>query len=594
MKILFLIPSKLDGPSARYVIDLSYSLNKHNISTVISSEDEKQNVERENCNAIQNIKMPNLGDFDSFENYLAKIRKINIDVVFAIGSRVKIDIIALSLKKYGVSYIKQFEDDEETIFLNCNKNTKKKDYSDLLHKGFNDNLNEIDFKSLHKREFKVIDPYVKGLTLSALDGYSKIWGDLCFDEEEYLKTLKFLSLPPVCSQAEIQALQRQVSHYSSASSPPTYFIGGSIYSKEDSDIFISAWKDFKKIAFDAKLIISYSRTARKLIEHLVAEYDGRDDISVLDLPSDIEYRKVFSMSEYILSIGGGQFDEKRLPSRLVKSLHLGKKILTPCVGFGKALIHKENAFVCMANTKDDWLKTLHESYEEKSRDFIGKNASNFAIENFDVIKVAYNTKKFLFETTNKKTPNSIMTANFNDIDIENCLMADVIGLSNMVDKGKSRPAIKRVKYRLIHVGNCLFLQTLERPDYNFQVECSAAALINKSALNDTGFKYLQKHGGCDLFDLRINPSLSGKEVVDFLQKLKGKFLNLSVNARSALLDKLILSFRLYKLMNELVTKLDIKIIFFHADMQLIESLASSLFNKYNSYNITDSLQHAIF
>jgi hypothetical protein len=596
MNILFLIPSKLDGPSARYIMDLADSLNDINVATFISSENDDGTIKRKKDNKIINIRMPIIGDIESFDVYLAKIETFNIDIVFAVGSRIKIDIIGLYLKKAGVTYIKQFEDDEKTIFLNCNKDSKSEEYSSLLEAGCITNLNEVDMNSLHKTKFKIIDPYIKGLTLSLLDGYAKIWGDLIFDEEKHLDHLSFFSLPPVCSKEEIEVLNQKVNHKNLDTTSATYFIGGSIYSQKDAEIFISAWKEFKIHATDAKLLISHSRTSKVVINNLIATYDGSYDINIQDLPSDEEYLNVLSSAPFVLSIGGGEFDERRLPSRLVKSMFLGKTILVPSVGFGRALTNKKNAFVCPSNTKSAWLDTLKASYKERINNSVSRNASHFAKTNFDINHVANGFKTFSLEMLRKNL--SMITVNsspFIKVSLDNCLMADLITLNNTDDKGKSRPAIKRVRYRFIQAGDSLFLQTLDRADYNFQVECSAQALVSDSSgISDSSFNFLKRHGPCELFNMSFNPTVSGKELVWLIKSFRGKFLHLSTNARSAMLDKCILSFRLYKLLNDIVRRLGIKYVFFHADMQPVEAIVSSCINTLNPEIKTITLQHALF
>jgi hypothetical protein len=589
MKVLFLVPSKLDGPSARYVIALSCELLKLNLEVFISSENEDSEI-KDRC--LKNIKMPDIGNIASFDNYVKKIKKLNINVVFSIGSRVKIDLIGLYLKKLGVLYVKQFEDDEETIFLNCNKNSRIEEYQSLLKQGFNAKFDEIDLSLLHKTKFKVIDPYIKGITLSLLNGYTKIWGGLSFDEEIFLRKVKYLSLPPVCANEEIEALKNKVNLDITEDTLYTYFIGGSIYSKQDIDIFISAWSEFKKIVTKAKLIISHSRTSKILIDYLIENYQNKDGINIIDLPSDNDYLEVLSASMFVLSIGGGQFDEKRLPSRLVKSMFLGKNIITPSAGFGKALTNKLNGFVCATNTKEEWLSTLLAADQERNSTLITNNAATFAKNNFDINNIANEFRKFINEIQDK-----VSSFNFDKIPIEYCMMADAINLNNMPDKGKSRPAIKRIKFRLIHVGESLFVQTLERADYNFQVECSAKALVHDSAIigiKDTGFNFLRRFGDYEFFGIDCNPSISGKEITELLVAFRGKLPHLSPNGRSSIFDKVVLGFRLFKLITHLMEKLGIKFVFFHADMQPIEALVSFLINNFNPNTNTITLQHALF
>lgn len=579
MKVLFLIPSKLDGPSARYIIDLSIALKKNDIYSIISSESEACDTIKEED--LVNIKMPSMDDLDGFREYLDIIDSFKVDLVFSIGSRIKIDIILLYLKRMGLRCFKQFEDDEETIFLNCNKGSSKELYNNLLQKGKRECVENIVLTDVIDTKFNVIDPYIKGLTLSILDGYTKIWGGLTFDEEQYLCNLSFLSLPPVCSQYEIEQLKLEIKNVNNYED--IYFIGGSIYSKHDVDVFLSAWVEFKKIASNAKLYISYSRTAKNIISYLIEEYDGKYDINVIDLPSDEDYLDLLSKSKFILSIGGGKFDEKRLPSRLVKSLFLGKNVILPSVGFGCSLENKYNAFVCEFNDKNSWLSILTSSFEEKDNLNVGSNASRFAKENFDIDIVAKNFKRFISsesEILNRKS-------------IENCMMADYIGIKNTDDKEINRQPIKRIKFRFVISNNKLFIQTLDRDDYSFQVDCSASALTNNEVI-DTGFLFLYRFERDSFLDTIENIPLSGSELTAILKSFRFSFLDIPHKGRSAIFDKLVLAHMLYKVVTRAIAKFNIDLVFFHADMQPVEAVVSSLINQ-SSLNVkTVSLQHALF
>ncbi|MDN2661259.1 hypothetical protein OW491_15715 [Neptunomonas sp. CHC150] len=590
MNIMFLIPSKLDGPSARYILDLIDSLNNVGVDSIVSSEDDEGYVNREFGESVFNLKMPSLNDLDGFHSYLHDVKQRNIDFVFSVGSRIKIDLISLHLKRSGVGYIKQFEDDEETIFLNCNKGAHSEEYTSLLEAGVNVDFHNLDINELHNTKYKVVDPYIKGVTLSLLNGYTKIWGGLSYIEENYLTKLNFISLPPICSKPEIDRLLKSVNESKNNNCFLNYFIGGSIYSKEDADIFLSAWKEFKNISDDCRLTISFSRTSKNLIEYLLKNYNGKNGVSVIDLPTDVEYLNVLSNSQYVLSIGGGKFDERRLPSRLVKSMFLGKTILLPSVGFGTALENNKNAFVCANNTKKDWLDTLIASYKDREDNLVGRKASNFAFNNFDVMQVTGNFIKLL-ENINYKN----ITSNTAEIPLEHCMMADFISLTNASDNAADRPPIQRIKYRFVHVGTSLFIQTIDRYDYNWQVDCAVSALANGSEeIQDTGFKYLKRYEEVKIFNESFNSLVGAHEILMLLKIFRDKFVDFNDNARSLLFDKLLLSYRLYKVVDFIVEKYQLKNVFFHADMQSTEALISSFLHSRNKEVKTISLQHAIF
>ncbi|MDO6559657.1 hypothetical protein [Paraglaciecola chathamensis] len=597
MRILFLVPSKLDGPSARYVIDLSKELYNLGVFVIISSESENSVLggELKGLN-ILNIKMPNLDNKVKIDEYFERIIFYNIDLVYAIGSRVKIDILALHFKKMGLLYFKQLEDDEQTIFLNCNKNTTPEIYEKQLEKGYIDGIKNIELSSYNGADYKVVDPYLKGLSLSILDGYSKIWGGLFFDEEKYLLHLSSFTLPPVSSKRNIEDLTCHLTKKVERINEIQYFIGGSIYSIDDAIIFISAWILFKISAPDAKLKISRSRSSKKLIEYIIKNYDGQYDIEVLDLPDDSEYQNVLLNSQFVVSVGGGEFDEKRLPSRLVKAMYLGKTILAPSVGFGKALTSGVNAVTCSKNTSDAWLEALNLSYNKLKCKTINSHAISFANSNFNVDKIASDFKQFVASSSTREKPHDPNSFD-KSFQVEHLMKADAINISLNSSFLKQRKALKTIKFRLVHVGNALFIQTLERADYQYQVDSSVESLLDidrSSGFSDSGFKSLSRLGEIGLFNRRYNKLVSNSDMNVIFNIFRGNFKDFSPSQRSYLFDKFVLSYRLFIIIIDLVRRLDLSMIFFHADMQPVEAIISSLLNKLEKNVSTISLQHALF
>ncbi|MFC3285768.1 hypothetical protein [Litchfieldella rifensis] len=598
MKILFLVPSKLDGPSARYVIDLSLELIKSNLDVLISSESESCVIHRNKNKCVNNIKLPNIENFSYFNSYISSIIKEKIHVVISIGSRVKIDLISLHLKKSGVFYIKQFEDDEETIFVNCNPKENSGRYQELIKESVKENISNVDLEGLHKSNYRIIDPYLKGLTLSALDGYAKIWGGLKYDEEGYIKNKRWFQLPPVCSESQIYNLEKIIC-CNEEDDNVHYFLAGSIYSVEDAEIFLKAWMRFKANENKAVLNISKSRTSKKVLDVIDKKYQGRLNIKLLDLKDDNDYQLILAKATYVVSIGGGQFDEKRLPSRLVKAMFLKKIIITPSAGFGNSLSDEINSIICYKNTTLDWCDALERSFLKKSDNSIKQEAYKFAQKHFNIKKVSKELVKYIAFSVNKE--NLATDSRFRDAkrlksirnDVENNLMADHFSIL----KNLRPQPIKRIKFRLIFSGDCLFVQTLDRADYSYQVECSAESLIRKnqkSSFLDSGFIYLHNHGECNVFGYKIKHNLSKEDFFILVNLVKGKFSYLAPSQRSRLFDKLKLTYRLYLVAHQLIQNLKISNIIFHADMQSTEAILSSLINELEKDVSTISLQHALF
>lgn len=557
-------------------------------SITLSSEEDDISLDNGKGKTLSNYKMPDINNVENFQSYIETMKSLNIDVVVAIGSRIKIDLIGLYLKKTGLTYIKQFEDDEETIFYNCNPNINEKPYTTFLKDGYSEILDFVDLKRLHTSKYRIIDPYLKGLTLSIIDGYTKIWGGLVYDEEKYLQDKKFFSLPPVCSSDLIFNLQQQ---NNMTVNEDQFFVAGSIYSKEDAEIFLEAWGLFHQNAKNALLKISKSRTSKKVLEFIEQDYHGKNGIELLDLPNDEDYQKVLMSSNFIVSVGGGEFDEKRLPSRLIKAMFLGKVVVLPSVGFGGDLMHRDNAMVCEENSKTSWHKTLVESYEERYNRGINQKAIAFASENFDVQKVAYNFSTFI-STVKKETTKSVKTDTL--VDIQKCMMADYLTMLNN-NKLKSNPGkISRIKFRIVISGDCLFLQTLDRKDYSYQVDSSANSIKSNNKIKDSGFRFLLKNDPIKLHGQQFDNSITKSELAYLYQCFRPNYLDLNAEQRSRLFDKFLLSFKLFKIVNKLSIYFKTPIIIFHADMQSVEAIVSNLFNIFTTKRSTASLQHAIY
>ena len=136
-------------------------------------------------------------------------------------------------------------------------------------------------------------------------------------------------------------------------------------------------------------MIYFSKFLRVRFEFCSVNY-----FKILDLPTDEMYLDVLLSAKYVVSIGGGEFDKKRLPSRLVKSMQLGKVVIAPVVGFGKSLMDTNAGHVCFYNDAGEWLETLKNTQSSIGID-IENNAKSFAASNFDIENIAESFSTFL-------------------------------------------------------------------------------------------------------------------------------------------------------------------------------------------------------
>ncbi|MGM0855824.1 MAG: hypothetical protein ACQEW0_01915 [Pseudomonadota bacterium] len=586
--LLFLVPSKLDGPSARYVMDLSRQLINFDNQVIISSESEDSIIELTPEAAIRNVMLPKVTSKESLNEYFSSFSELHIDFVFCIGSRINTDIVSLHFKRLGVGLVKQFEDDEKTIFNNCNPNVLGDSYDDLIAKGVNSKSSLVDISNLKTSNFKVIDPFFKGMTLRVADGYCKIWKGLQYDEERYLEGKKSFSLPPVCSPNLIEELKASANK---AYDEELFFVAGTIYSVDDARFFLEAWKSFQSENISAKLIISRSRTSPKVIEVIEKEYNGNSNISLRSLPTDKDYQEVLMCSSFVVSVGGGEFDRKRLPSRLVKSMFLGKIILVPEVGFGKSLTDMENAIICSENSSSMWHKTLKKAYSNRKNTHLRRLSQDFAKANFDAINVAENLLGYLRDLERSSDCERY-------IDAEHCLKVDYLSLLNNESVLNASPKVKNIRFRLVAVSGFLIIQTLNRPDYSYQVDVTAQGIANAtnghSKILDSGFVDVGIASEINILGSNILSALTLNELRYLFKSFRTTYTSCSIKKRSRLFSKALISFRLFKLMRTLVSKFQIKNIIFHADMQSTEALISSWFGLFHPEIITYTMQHAMF
>lgn len=583
MKILFLIPSKLDGPSARYITEIAHELENYNYHAEIASLDSISS-KKVNNTEIKNHFIQN--DRTKLEDLISNLIKINFDIVFTVGSRYLIDLISIKLKLSGSVLIKQFEDDEQTIFENCNKNHNRKTYQSELLKGYNEDITTFDF--FNYKPYNVVDPTLKGMTLALLDGYTKIWGELNFDEETLLRNLDYLSLPPVTSDNKINEIKSLQSNKDNDFK--VYFIGGSIYSKHDAEVFLKSWSKFNKRHVKTKLYISRSRTSKVVLDYIENEYQYKYGIELIDLPDDDSYSKVLLSSDYVVSIGGGEFDKRRLPSRLVKSMMIGKVIIAPLVGFGRSIEKEKSGFVCKSNSEIQWLKTLEESYNGKNKE-IKNNSITFAKKYFSIQKVTSDLDAY-FKVIKSKNKTKI----FKDIEIEHLLLADYMSLINARNPFNKINTCKRLKFSATVVDENIIIQTLDREDYRDQVNQFIKSIRkeNEPILESNKIEFVDKYNPVKIGSKKTNPSIAFSFTNKILKEFFGKFKDINKYQRSFLVDKISIILRIFESLEGYIKENNIKNVIFHADMQSTEALLCELINK-NIYSIeTYTLQHALY
>lgn len=591
--ILFLIPSRLDGPSARYIKDLAKELYSFNFIPYLASMEKVSSVNLEGIE-IKNFLISGTESKASFLSMLSELESNKFDYVFSVGSRVAIDLIAIRLKETGSKLLKQFEDDEETIFLNCNKGKSKKDYRRKLVDGFNSKLSFFEIFENYK-PVKVVDPYLKGYTLSKLDGYTKIWGALSFDEENLMKGLKNFSLPPVVSKSKIQELAGKKS--SITPSDNRYFLGGSIYSLVDAEIFLNAWCEYSHINGSAELIISRSRTSPVVLNYIEERIENLSNVQLVDLPTDEMYLDVLLSAKYVVSIGGGEFDKKRLPSRLVKSMQLGKVVIAPVVGFGKSLMDANAGHVCFYNDAGEWFKTLQNTQSSIGIDIENK-AKSFAASNFDIENIAESFSTFLLSAENGVTSSTQLKnrAPSYTFDAAHCFKADSMSFAGTSTPFTRYTSCKRVRIRLFLRGKNLLVQSLNREDYNYQVEQFLLAIGSEHENENINAEdlFVDRYSPIKIGEFEITAPPYFKFISLALERALSEFQQLNTFQRSFVLEKITIIFRVFYAINTLIEKDLVERVFFHADMQSTEAMLCDLINK-NTFGIdTFTLQHALY
>ena len=591
--ILFLIPSKLDGPSARYIKDLAKELYSFNFIPYLASLEKVSSVSLEGIE-IKNFFVSGVESKAKFISILSELESNKFDYVFSVGSRVAIDLIAIRLQENGSKLIKQFEDDEETIFLNCNKGKSKKDYRRKLVDGFNSKLSFSEIFENYK-PLKVVDPYLKGYTLSKLNGYTKIWGALSFDEENLMKGLKNFSLPPVVAKSKIQELADKKS--SITPSDNRYFLGGSIYSLVDAEIFLNAWCEYSNINRSAELIISRSRTSPVVLNYIEGEIENLSNVQLVDLPTDEMYLDVLLSAKYVVSIGGGEFDKKRLPSRLVKSMQLGKVVIAPVVGFGKSLMDTNAGHVCFYNDAGEWLETLKNTQSSIGID-IENNAKSFAASNFDIENIAESFSTFLSSLENGVTSSTqLKNRAYNyTFDAAHCFKADSMSFAGTSTPFTRYTPCKRIKIRLFLEDKNLLVQSLNREDYNYQVEQFLSAIGREHEQKNQNAKelFVDRYSPIKIGEFEITAPPYFKFISLALEHSLSEFRQLNTYQRSFILEKITIIFRAFYAINTLIEQNLVERVFFHADMQSTEAMLCDLINK-NTFGIdTFTLQHALY
>lgn len=409
-KIVFLVPSSLNGASALYCIEICKNLAKDfGISTLVVSESNIKIPDGDKFASIGEeilhltLKSNSLVDLASVSSDIASYRP---DIVLALGSRFKTDAISMICNLCFRLHIgKQFEDDDLLVYMKYHPEASREIYSffDSHSTGF---LPDSHFSNFSKtflftakcfedpRQYRWVDPWLRNFTYSNSILIASIWKT---SQDFILKRFSPLSsciLPPVAALEKIEAIKKlrislnrenMLAKHGLQPSTIIVFLGGTVYSyTNEFDLFLESINRLKPSTAASLCFVFVQGRTDVLIKPKVEGCNLQSRYVILNKPSDEEYDSWIAVCDWLAAPGDdSQFNQLRLPSRLVKGMLLGIPILTYEVGFGESLSDGHNAVLTRGSDPSDWALSMERLVDRDLMRTIGSNALKFADKNFE-------------------------------------------------------------------------------------------------------------------------------------------------------------------------------------------------------------------
>jgi capsular polysaccharide export protein len=401
LKVLFVIPSGRFGATGRYFHVLALEMRKLGAEVMVLAEAHE-------TKAYEGITWLKL-EFDGMrlsKGLRQRIGEFAPDVVYENGVRTRAQRAALEiLYLTNAKLALQSEDDDIQVYMTRHPSANDElirvlDKPKLSHTEILKFLKLNDWahtvKVLLNPDFdRWVDPLLRALCYHCASLNTAIWYP--FErrlKEEY--AVPTMVVPPVADVRELTAQRLQPYRETVLEKVEpgniTLFLGGTIYDySPEFEIFLRSLNLLceQQDSYAITLIVVSGRTNLNVGQMARDVLDQRIQFIDLGAPDDKEYMRHLVLADVICSPGlPDRFNLYRLPSRLVKAMHIGKAVLTTKIGFGESLTHAENAILIDGENPAEWASSMSMVFDRQAIKRIGDQGKAFAEKHFDARLVA--------------------------------------------------------------------------------------------------------------------------------------------------------------------------------------------------------------
>ncbi|MES2438360.1 MAG: glycosyltransferase [Verrucomicrobiota bacterium] len=407
LRILMVIPSGRYGATGRYLQNLSVSLIQLGCQVMILAEGPCQTLE-------SGVRWVTL-EFDGLRLSGAirkEIVRFSPHFVYENGVRSRSQRAALeAMMLTGARFAMQSEDDDVQVHQQ-RQGEKAAEHLVSLDKPQLTTAEITRFLRTHDWNHSLhifldpgfnrwIEPLLRIVCYRMASLHTAIWHP--FAERlarEY--AVPTLVVPPVASAADFERIPLTPQERATAllrhgidPSRVVLFIGGALYNYSGE---YATFLDAMSLAADRTntrfaLVVASGRSTLPLERMADERLSNAVSFTDLGVAGDEIYVEMLKACDVVCSPGlPDTFNRYRLPSRLIKAMAMAKPILTCRCGFGESLENGGSAFLMDGDDPSDWAAAIAMSGDAEIRSKVGIRGREFALEHFDVLRVASKLK----------------------------------------------------------------------------------------------------------------------------------------------------------------------------------------------------------
>lgn len=342
------------------------------------------------------------------QDFLNQLIDFKADLIIQVGVRNQPMKVALQLMaKQPVPMLVQAEDDEYLPFLKHSPyqttqiletlNRSNPDWYDYLK--FIKELNcKFSFNNLvGVNGSRWVDPILRILCYRLASCYGAIWYDMGERLQGWFDKPYFV-LPPVIKAADYLDYkydsEKRVEFLNAYNIDPAskiIFISGTVYDYSDEfDCFLKA---MQLVSEQIDQPLTLVTTGKGKIGQDVQDTELNFKWVSMDAPDEPDYMLMNLYSDINAAPGfADSFNEYRMSSRLVKSLILGRPILTFQTGFARRIEHENYCFCTTTNSCEEWAQVIQDALNQSVPGF-NFRAYEFAYKNFAIESVGVQIDK---------------------------------------------------------------------------------------------------------------------------------------------------------------------------------------------------------